>query len=112
VRSRLWTLGLVGAILLLVGPALVGIGYANFAAAESAEINCRVSCNSEAHATLNASLETEVSLGAGLAAGGVGAGCVFAAAVQYMSRWPPKTGTGSVPPQPSTADSPNTDMVR
>ena len=88
VAYRLRTLGIIGAALLLVGPVLIGVGFANSANAESNAVNCTSNCNSAQRDALNATIYNEVFLGLGLIVGGVGAGLVFAAGIQFMTRWP------------------------
>ncbi len=89
VARTLRTLGIIGATLLLVGPVLIGVGFANSALAENNLVNCTSNCNSAEHDSLNATIDTEVFLGVGLALSGVGAGLVFAAGTQFMARRPP-----------------------
>jgi len=105
VAGSLRTIGVVGAVLLLVGPGLVGVGYLYAAAESSAAINCTSNCNSAQRNAENASFAEEQFLGSGIIVGGVGAGLVFAVALQYMGRWPPARSQapsmGGGPPGPS-----------
>ena len=90
VARTLRTLGIVGAALLLVGPLLIGVGFANSALAESNVVNCTGNCASVQHDSVNATIYTEAFIGVGLIVSGVGAGLVFAAGTQFMSRRPPQ----------------------
>jgi hypothetical protein len=65
------------------------VGFANSAIAENNAINCTGNCISQEHDELNATIYTEVFFGIGLIVSGVGAGLVFAAGTQFMSRRPP-----------------------
>jgi hypothetical protein len=90
--------GIVGAVLLLLGPAVVGVGYANVGIAASNSVNCTANCSSVEHAAANATFLLTLTLGAGIIVGGVGAGLVLAAAVRFMSRWPPAGASEGAPP--------------
>ena len=90
VVGSLRTLGIVGAALLLVGPALIGAGFANAAYAEHQEIGCTGNCAPQDRAAINASIDTELFFGLGVVVIGVGAGLVFACTTRFMSRWPPR----------------------
>lgn len=83
------TLGIIGAALLLVGPVLIGVGFANSALAESNAVNCTGNCNSAQRDSVNATIYTEVFMGIGLILSGAGAGLVFTAGTQLMSHRPP-----------------------
>ena len=87
-------MGIVGAVLLIAGAAISGVGFLNLAAATSSETSCEVNpgpggCGSQSEAVLNASATESLFFGVGLILGGVGAGCVMMAAIGFMSRWPP-----------------------
>jgi len=101
VARSLRVLGIVGAVLLLVGPVLIGAGFANSAYAEQQEINCTGTCRSQDSNVLNATIATELFFGIGLAIIGVGAGLVFACATQFMSRWPSKATIQTASTEPS-----------
>ncbi|MGA8303342.1 MAG: hypothetical protein WA691_03285 [Thermoplasmata archaeon] len=85
----LWGIGAVGAALLLLGPALVGVGLAYDTAVTSSEVNCVGSCTGEAQSAENASFTFEVLLGLGILLGGIGLGLVLLVGIQYMVRWRP-----------------------
>ena len=92
--SGLGTLGVLGAVLIIAGGALIGFGFLNAASAENAANNCQyqpppTQCISQDRTALNASIQDEMFLGLGFAVVGVGGGCLLIAAVSFMSRWPP-----------------------
>ena len=97
--SLLRVVGIAGAVLILVGAAIGGIGFINASTAESASVTCGLNppaqgCRTVEENAANASVQEELFLGIGLVAGGIGVGLVFSAAISFMSRWPP----GSPPP--------------
>ena len=95
--SRL--LGFLGAILVLAGFAVVGVGFVNAAAANAASASCTSACSSQLEAVFNASsLEGELG-GAGLAIGGGGLGMVLVSGLSLMAP-PPAEGAvvRSIPP--------------
>jgi hypothetical protein len=98
VAPGLRAVGIVGAVLLLLGSATVGLGYANVGIAASNSVNCTANCNSVEHAGANATFLLTLTLGVGIILGGVGAGLVLTAAVRFMSRWPPTGTRGDSPP--------------
>jgi hypothetical protein len=83
--GSLRALGIVGAALLLLGPVLIGVGWANLAYAEHQYIICTGNCNDGSN-ELNASYDMELLFGLGLVSIGVGLGLVFACATQLMGR--------------------------
>jgi hypothetical protein len=101
--SPLRTLGLVGAILILAGATIAGVGFLNTAIAESTANSCQYNppatgCGSDQRAANNASTLDLELLGVGFVVGGVGAGLLFIAAIGFMSRWPPRPPPGAAPP--------------
>ncbi|MGP8072251.1 MAG: hypothetical protein ACLPZM_03875 [Thermoplasmata archaeon] len=97
--SALRVLGIVGAILILAGFAIVGFGLLNEAAAESTAINCTGShCQSADQNATNASLQASSFLGIGFVSAGVGVACTLSSAVVLMGRWPPPPGPFRFPP--------------
>jgi hypothetical protein len=89
VAGSLRALGIVGAVFLLIGPTLIGVGLANMAYAEGKIANCTSNCQSQDRDELNATIYSEAFFGFGLISIGVGGGLVFIAVTQFMSRWPP-----------------------
>lgn len=92
--SRLQILGVIGAVLIIAGACLGGIGFLVVASASGAATNCELhppagGCNSAAQASLNASVQEVLYLGVGMIVGGAGGGCLLVAALGLMSRWPP-----------------------
>jgi len=101
VARSLRLLGIVGAAFLLVGPVVIGAGFANAAYAGQQEINCAGNCRSQDSNVFNATIATVLLFGIGLAIIGVGAGLVFACTTQFMSRWPPKATISTASTEPS-----------
>ena len=108
--SRLRSLGIVGATIILVGTSLVGSGFALTGLALSSVTSCGSHCeavdrNADNETVLGESLEMF-----GLAVGAAGAAVLLAASVQFMDRWPsvgtrapgegpgPPAGPGRIPP--------------
>lgn len=109
--SGLRMLGTVGAVLILVGFAVVGAGYFYESYYSGQATSCEIThptngCEQQSRASLNASLAVESFFGIGLLLGGIGTGCVIIAAIRLMTLWPPRPGVGppsvgstpSVPP--------------
>jgi hypothetical protein len=118
-------IGVVGAILIVVGLALVGAAFIVSANAESQEINCEANgpqnnCQSVDDNAQNASITTDYAIGAGLVVTGVGAGMVVLTLIGIMAArldsppapaWPPAPPYGStagmgLPPSPPPPRSP------
>jgi hypothetical protein len=98
--SGLRTLGMAGAVLVMVGLAILGAGYLYFGYEENQAIQCGLNhtgsgCNSAEHDLLNASTDLSILSGAGYLITGVGAGLVAIAAVRLMGLWPPRPGVAS-----------------
>jgi len=88
VRSRLRALGVVGAILLLVGVSLVGTGFAIAAFGLSSEISCGTNCHSAYENLANDSVAEGFFESFGVALSAAGAALLLGATVQFMDRWP------------------------
>ncbi|GEM_PF-4114115 len=96
VVARLRLLGLVGAVLLLVGPALAGWGFAAFGGALQAQNQCTSSCGPLDSQALNASIQVSLYIGAGIVVGGLGLSLVLAGAMILLERAaPPEWATRS-----------------
>jgi hypothetical protein len=100
-------LGTIGAVFLLVGVVIVGVGVLYLATTQNASANCSTNCPSANQNLVNASTNEGYFIGAGIILGGVGLGLVIAVAIQFMSRWPPmpsrSAGVGYPPPAPPPA---------
>jgi cytosine/uracil/thiamine/allantoin permease len=99
VTSRLRALGVLGAVLLLIGVSMVGAAYAVTGLALSNEISCGSNCHSAYQNVQNASVLASFLQSIGIAVSVGGAALVLAAAVQFMDRWP-RTVTVAAPPSP------------
>jgi hypothetical protein len=89
VAGPLRQLGIVGAALLLIGPVLIGVGFANAGYAEHQEISCTGNCTSQERDAINATYDLELFFGLGVIMIGLGAGLAFACATRLMSRASP-----------------------
>lgn len=96
VGRRSWIIGLAGSVLLLLGPAIIGIGEINAANATNAAVNCTGRCTS-AFAAVNATIEFAVLFGLGITVGGAGVGLVLASTVPYVGQ-PRRIADASAPP--------------
>ncbi|MGA8543413.1 MAG: hypothetical protein WB947_07765 [Thermoplasmata archaeon] len=106
VRSNLRTVGILGAVFLLVGVSLLGAGYAYTTLASENLIDCRTNCVSAFDADQNATIVTDFLWAFGFIAIGVGTGLILAVAVTFMDRWPPGAGGVSAARQAETVRRP------
>jgi len=85
-------LGIVGAIVLLIGIVLVGSGFAIEALAEQSEVNCNFSssssnnCQQTEQNAVNTSIGAEYVIAGGAMASGIGIFLVLFAMVTIMAR--------------------------
>ena len=88
VASGLRLLGIVGALLLLIGPAVAGVGFVNLASLQNTQNQCHTNCSLGFRSVLNATAELGEFEGAGIAIGGLGLGLVLLATVGILTRGP------------------------
>ncbi len=111
VQSPLALMGIAGAVLLVIGGGIAGIGFINASNAETAYTNCSLhppssGCEQLSNNETNASIASELDFGVGLVVGGVGSGLLFVAAISFMNRAaarPPTSPSLSVLPPPPPA---------
>jgi hypothetical protein len=96
VPSRLRSVGVTGAAVLLVGVVLVGSSFAIDGLALSTETTCGTSCQHSFEAAENETVWAQFLLGFGFCVAAAGAALVLAATVQFMAT-PPSDGSEGSP---------------